>query len=160
MTPPQDWFVDDQNLPVSEMGFETMMLEKIKLGVKVALAKELFHGIQVRGEMWADDVANQIALSMIGEVWSDPSQEHRQTVEITTPPAFKSWRHHRLASLSGGSFKRRFLERLWGLEGEELAEPGKTYRVEVHVPAVLPELQRKLPDDFGRYHFPIQMRRV
>ncbi len=136
----------------------TATLERISLGVRVALSRQFLHGVELNDSYAStelDALADRIALQLNASVWSDPSISHNKTYELTYEK-HPTWKHALVASLPMGSLRRRWCCFFWHIPLGYVATKVTQY-VNVHVPAVLPEMQARFPNDFGRVMFPISI---
>ena len=146
--------------PDPVMHYREKTLEAIRLAVITRLNNQLLHGVQrVEMDSMVDLMVDQTVMKLEAVVWSDPSQSHTEEVALSVPSGHPTWKHQLVANLPENSFRRRWMCFFYGIPLDyKAAKITKTFKV--HVPAVLPELQRELPPDFGRYHFPIQINEV
>lgn len=143
--------------PSPEVPYETLILEPLMLGVRQALSRQMLSGIHVvKGEVIMEHILDQIVFSLRAHVWADPRRDYKKTHKFTYMAAHPSWKHHLMASLPEGSFRRRWCHYFWEIPFD-YANTRVTETIEVHVPTIFPENTMQYPDHLGRAHHPIQI---
>lgn len=142
-----------------KLEFETKILERIRLGVTVAISNQLLHGVRIDSidaNHELGSLRDRLVMRIRAHVWSDPERDYHKTHTFTYAKAHPTWKHHLVASLPEGSFRRGWCHYFWGIPFD-YANTLVTEKVEVHVPSIFPENTYHYPEHLGRVHHPISI---
>lgn len=94
--------------------FEHVLLTKVRLHAAQAISPYVLRNARVYVDDITESAADQLIVALDSHVLGE--QEDRTHV-IVEEPVYPTWRHHLVASLPPDSYRRRFLERYWRLDG-------------------------------------------
>jgi hypothetical protein len=125
-----------------------VLLRKIRLGVRTTVSPYILRNAVPSVEI--DHITNRMILKLDSHVLGQ--QEVREYV-IVEEPIYPTWKHHFVASLPEGSWRRRYFTNFFLLEGQPLWTR-RTHTVRCTASAVFPKAEITMPpelDQVARY---------
>jgi hypothetical protein len=129
--------------------FEQKVLKFVKFRAAAHVSRELFAGgsnleFHVREAEWT---ADRLLVDLTAHVLEDPEHRCERVLRFVEQPVYRSWRQHLVASLPPDCFRRRFLERLWGIDAPDGTRV--VHEVRVAALALFPYARHQYPRDAG-----------
>jgi hypothetical protein len=125
--------------------FDEVAFDIVKVKAQAMMTEECALRPDVKFHL--DRMTQRMLITMQAQVLEDRRHHVEGTMRFVEQPVYRTWRQHLVASLPEGSFRRRFLERLW-----EIDEPNGTRIVHevTHVRrALFPGNRMEYPPELG-----------
>lgn len=113
----------------------------------------------MRVEFSMDHLTDKMLIHLRAQVLQDPDEYEQRVLRFEEYPRYETWRAHLVDGLPTGSFRRRFLSRLWGFGDTETLRKRIIHEVVAERRLLFPnaDVAKYYPSDMGQAGYVYQV---